>query len=304
MSIPFQNEWYDYKVRYFGKAEGSLPEGWRRKEVFPWTSSEAGLRYSKWCRRKKYGKAGLDNMVSAHYFETRYYYEFDAYCSEHSPFRYPIHVGEKLEPAPGGFDIEPPSGRYLCAETTQLKLWAVKAPLRRRLLLRNTMPHGEVVEDSTYSCEEIQERVVRKWIRKLPEKLVNITIQLPLLESSRTKRSMDRCERHGTDTSRDMYGDVDDRHFKFKVSGYTVSGCPVALCDDKGEVAGVLFPNLADDIQKIWDAGRPGIRIDLVAISRGHTIDYPQIKHPEEWNFYHVLWVEWIDGIAYRKGVG
>lgn len=27
-SVLFQNDWYDYKIRYFGKGEDSLPEGW------------------------------------------------------------------------------------------------------------------------------------------------------------------------------------------------------------------------------------------------------------------------------------
>ncbi|KAK1782725.1 hypothetical protein QBC45DRAFT_401620 [Copromyces sp. CBS 386.78] len=124
----------------------------------------------------------------------------------------------------------------------------------------------------------------------------------------KTARDEDLIEQMAKEVADIRWQDSDKRasEFIFKVCGYSVRAhnCQVVLRDDSGEAVGVLFPNLADDMEKIWGAESQGIPVDLVAISRGHTIQYPQIHHPEEWNFYHVLWVEWVDGIAYRKGVG
>ncbi|KAK3354621.1 hypothetical protein B0H65DRAFT_19220 [Neurospora tetraspora] len=197
-------------------------------------------------------------------FHTSYRCRSDAY--DWGYFFHPIPVGEKLEPSPGGFDVEPPFGRYLCAETTQLRLRAFKAP---GSYVRDTL--GEDVED------------------KEPGKDLNdqMGVEEADEEAANPEWQDCRCE--------------------VKVlgySGYSVRDYKVILCDNSGEAVGVLFPNLADDIQKRWDAGSQGIEVDLVAISRGHTICWPQVQYPEKWNFYHVLWVEWIDGIAYRKGVG
>jgi hypothetical protein len=54
-------------------------------------------------------------------------------------------------------------------------------------------------------------------------------------------------------------------------------------------------------------------RVELIAISTGsgteyqlwHGSDVPeQHREPCIWDFYNVLWIEWIAGVAYRKAVG
>lgn len=49
------------------------------------------------------------------------------------------------------------------------------------------------------------------------------------------------------------------------------------------------------------EAGYP---CDLVAISRGNDFVHPMEPEKEIYTLYNVLWVEWEDGIAYRRGVG
>jgi hypothetical protein len=47
---------------------------------------------------------------------------------------------------------------------------------------------------------------------------------------------------------------------------------------------------------------------ELVAISRGRPFFTPEYKSPrkitKQSEYYNVLWVEWIDGITYRRGFG
>jgi hypothetical protein len=55
---------------------------------------------------------------------------------------------------------------------------------------------------------------------------------------------------------------------------------------------------------------------ELVSISQGYADDDRYINWPDEWHlnerltsteryeFYHVLWIEWQNGIAYRRALG
>jgi hypothetical protein len=98
--------------------------------------------------------------------------------------------------------------------------------------------------------------------------------------------------------------------------------------DFQGKWAGTLYsdekrPPFAEDPPQL-DTPRPSnaeahFRCELVAISRGYACDEYSGWGLEEWHleerpkaagkgskfeFYNVLWVEWEEGIAYRKGVG
>lgn len=282
--IPFQNGSYDYKVRYFGKVVGSLPEGWSHHQALDcsrWVAEEA----KKHCKNHK--KVDVD---------AAYDYMFDAYPS--SVFLYPIPLGGKLRPAPGGFDTVPSSGRYLCANTSQLRLWARKP----------TYEYTIVPNPSSYERGDIESDEIRQEIGPTESKEdteLNSDTGEEMAKEAKSKEWWERAAASLRWQDSHSY----DPHLKFEVCGNSISvqECQVVLNDGSGKAVGVLFPNMADDIDKIWGTGSQGSQgtpVDLVAISRGHTVDLPQIIHPGDWNFYHVLWVEWMDGIAYRKGVG
>ncbi|KAK8004717.1 heterokaryon incompatibility protein [Apiospora arundinis] len=78
----------------------------------------------------------------------------------------------------------------------------------------------------------------------------------------------------------------------------------VVLQDQDGAVVGELCPDSQVELESIWDAHPLAIPVDVVVISRGLHFCEPQLVEKETWSFYNVLWVEWVDGIAYRKGVG
>jgi len=56
----------------------------------------------------------------------------------------------------------------------------------------------------------------------------------------------------------------------------------------------------------------PIILVEIIAVSTTFVGDVPEgcpFTHlerycPEARDFYNVLWIEWTDGVAYRKGVG
>lgn len=54
---------------------------------------------------------------------------------------------------------------------------------------------------------------------------------------------------------------------------------------------------------KIDDVG-PVVPADIVAISRGIGFPAPYGMGHETYTFYNVLWVRWVDGVAYRRGIG
>jgi hypothetical protein len=85
----------------------------------------------------------------------------------------------------------------------------------------------------------------------------------------------------------------------------------VSLVDAEGKWAGVLGLN------SLPDKPADGAELDLVAISRGScpngeddtswsAIDRFEKPHRPsgKYEFYNVLWVKWVDGVAYRHGLG
>jgi hypothetical protein len=88
------------------------------------------------------------------------------------------------------------------------------------------------------------------------------------------------------------------------------------LQDGTGTALGHLYMHHAND-RKLFDFDLPiKRRIEVVAISRGSRLrtgkDLPLtgIEHQGQsepslrYTFYNVLWIEWEDGIAYRRGKG
>ncbi|KAE9364341.1 hypothetical protein N431DRAFT_473935 [Stipitochalara longipes BDJ] len=86
----------------------------------------------------------------------------------------------------------------------------------------------------------------------------------------------------------------------------------VELCDFNGLRTGVIESHFTDEKDYIQ-----GSQCDLIAISilsvtqySANRRDVPDmslmtaLKGPDRAVFYNVLWVEWDDGIAYRKAVG
>ncbi|KAF2663231.1 HET-domain-containing protein [Microthyrium microscopicum] len=92
------------------------------------------------------------------------------------------------------------------------------------------------------------------------------------------------------------------------------------LCDDSGRWIGAIDTN-----EVMNDEERSGANYcQLIGLSYGHVLlgiprvqydhrlqkDFPEVemydhlKTLKEYNFYNVMWIEWIDGVAYRKGVG
>ncbi|RSL56165.1 hypothetical protein CEP53_006870 [Fusarium sp. AF-6] len=71
------------------------------------------------------------------------------------------------------------------------------------------------------------------------------------------------------------------------------------LKNDQASRVGILSIDSDDDYDNIRSTGSPGVPVDVVEISRedhgGKT---------GSWSFYNVLWVEWEDGVAYRKAMG
>jgi hypothetical protein len=84
----------------------------------------------------------------------------------------------------------------------------------------------------------------------------------------------------------------------------------LSLKDDEGSWAGVLRPHHVNDIIGVGS-------VQLIAISSGRCRQHGiYMGDLEEWDmherpktgvwyeFYNVLWIEWSEGIAYRKGIG
>ncbi|KAM0228271.1 hypothetical protein ACHAP5_011990 [Fusarium lateritium] len=109
--IPFQNTYYDYKIRFMGRKH-HLPPRWKYKLEDPDRLPQTSLD-----RRNddpNYPMA-CDKLL------TDYYYEYES-CPD-IRFWHPVPVG----PPEIGEEHEDVSyGRYLCAETQQARLWGVK----------------------------------------------------------------------------------------------------------------------------------------------------------------------------------
>lgn len=88
----------------------------------------------------------------------------------------------------------------------------------------------------------------------------------------------------------------------------TILGVTTVLRNNAGVDVGELQIDWIDDSDRVMayepGEGEIGHPCDIVAISRG--FDFPQPMEPEKetYTFYNVLWVVWVDGIAYRRGVG
>ena len=97
-----------------------------------------------------------------------------------------------------------------------------------------------------------------------------------------------------------------------------MSGCLVlSLVDDQYNWAGLVRVNALKYIN--CDEYPEGSAVELIELSRGEVKDHHD-EHDvfEEWyetgcprdqqtglyRFYNVMWVEWLDKIAYRKAVG
>jgi hypothetical protein len=88
----------------------------------------------------------------------------------------------------------------------------------------------------------------------------------------------------------------------------TVLGVTTVLRNADNVDVGELQVDTEDDFVRIMECekkhGETGFPCDLVAISKGFDFVKPMEPDREVYTFYNVLWVVWVDGIAYRRGVG
>lgn len=97
-------------------------------------------------------------------------------------------------------------------------------------------------------------------------------------------------------------------------NGWTIE---CSLRDVRGNWAGILWAHSRTDVEQFSRSQWPGQKVELVAIARGHCPNenfdgiglqewnfQDRPKHTPLYEFYHVLWVKWKDGVAYRKGYG
>ena len=91
---------------------------------------------------------------------------------------------------------------------------------------------------------------------------------------------------------------------------------PVWLRDENEKWAGILLMHAEQDLESFKREDDGGVKVEVVAISRGH-IPNDEFQHApaemdieerpkvgELYEFYNVLWVEWKDGVAYRRAHG
>lgn len=90
----------------------------------------------------------------------------------------------------------------------------------------------------------------------------------------------------------------------------------VYLRNENGTWAGILLLHSESDKELFKSDSGTGAIVELVAISRGHISSDERVHAPAEmsheerpkegqvYEFYNVLWVEWKDGVAYRKAHG
>jgi hypothetical protein len=97
---------------------------------------------------------------------------------------------------------------------------------------------------------------------------------------------------------------------------YTGANKFVWLRDAKKKWAGVLLLHAESDREFFKSESEERVKVELVAISKGHIPNdewqhapaemehEERFKETELYEFYNVLWVEWKQGIAYRRGHG
>jgi hypothetical protein len=90
----------------------------------------------------------------------------------------------------------------------------------------------------------------------------------------------------------------------------------VWLHDAKKKWAGVLLLHTESDREFFKSESGEGVKVELVAISRGHIPNdewqhapaemghEERFKETDLYEFYNVLWVEWKEGVSYRRGYG
>jgi len=87
----------------------------------------------------------------------------------------------------------------------------------------------------------------------------------------------------------------------------------VELCDPKGSIAGVIGPSFTNEKDDIQGTQCNLIAISMLSVSQAYeykSIDipemsvFPELQELDPAIFYNVLWVEWENGIAYRKALG
>jgi len=232
--IPFQNDCYQYKVRFMGKSNG-LPDGWtfrmggQEEESDPVTRS-----WRAPTEGKQSATTDSDNPVSYSSLVTDYHYEHPS-CPE-VWFWHLVPLSSTSNDMVNE-SLELKYGHYLCTDTHQARLWGTKP-----------------TNDVSLNPNQRTKLVIR---------LFNCSTDVQIIL------------KQGPEAG--------------------------------GETIGELRVETEEDRDRIWDAAPPGssgVEFTLVAISRGFDYPYPQEAETEVYTFYNVLWVEWEDGIAYRKGVG
>jgi Heterokaryon incompatibility protein (HET) len=102
----------------------------------------------------------------------------------------------------------------------------------------------------------------------------------------------------------------------FKETGRKGPDLPIWLRDEKGKWAGILLLHAETDFGVFKPEGEGGVKVEIVALSRGHIpnnafqhapTEMDNEERPKEgelYEFINVLWVEWTDGVAYRRANG
>ena len=90
----------------------------------------------------------------------------------------------------------------------------------------------------------------------------------------------------------------------------------IILRDTNGKWAGVLLLQNKSDQEEFKTEEGDGVKVEVVAISRGYTPNSEwqhapaemgheeRPKEAEMYDFFNVLWIEWKDGVAYRRAHG
>ncbi|KAK4198322.1 heterokaryon incompatibility protein-domain-containing protein [Triangularia verruculosa] len=120
VTIPFQNDWYEWKTKYMGKMD-RLPAGWKyeeRDQIF----QEEPIEEVNMNRRRLLQEYHIldQQMIYRRRPAENYMYRRDAELSR-AKFHHPIPCGQGL--ASSIEQMSQPIGRFLCARTQQARLW-------------------------------------------------------------------------------------------------------------------------------------------------------------------------------------